>query len=219
MATPTVYLCIRVDLDYVPWDSPDAGQYGHGEPAMLLRMLDLARYSGVKYHFFVSNRVLRAFPASVEAVLNDGHDLDWFCKHPEHPYDRLAEAQELLRGLGHTLAGCCIRGMWSGEYPTDWLSVMKFVSSVPGATIPKVKHFPVETRADRDAIGGGSTLKSWADTLKGQVRDAASRRRGMTLVVRPQVLASWDPRLSAFREIVELAQAVGLPNRTYRELL
>ena len=58
-------------MDYVPWDTPDATEFGHGEPAMVLRLLDMARQRGFKYHFFASNRTLRAFPSSAEAVLND----------------------------------------------------------------------------------------------------------------------------------------------------
>jgi len=31
-------ICIRLDLDYVPWDSYNANLYGHGEPAMILKL-------------------------------------------------------------------------------------------------------------------------------------------------------------------------------------
>ena len=31
-----MYFCLRIDLDYVPWDTPDATEFGHGEPAVFL---------------------------------------------------------------------------------------------------------------------------------------------------------------------------------------
>src|SRR5436189_6418729 len=106
-----MYFCLRIDLDYVPWDTPDAVEFGHGEPAAFLRLLDLARGSGYRFHFFASERVLRAFPASAEAVLNEGHDLDWFCKHPEDPA-RKEEALRLLAEMGHKPLGLAIKGNW-----------------------------------------------------------------------------------------------------------
>ena len=30
-----MFLTLRIDLDYVPWDTPDAAEFGHGEPATL----------------------------------------------------------------------------------------------------------------------------------------------------------------------------------------
>ena len=33
-----MFLTLRIDLDYVPWDSPDAHEFGHGEPAAFLNM-------------------------------------------------------------------------------------------------------------------------------------------------------------------------------------
>ncbi len=94
-----MYFCLRIDLDYVPWDTPDAKDFGHGEPAMLLRILEMARHTGLKFHFFASNRVLRAFPANADAVLNDGHDLDWFCKHPEAPGNARFQGKRLTNSL------------------------------------------------------------------------------------------------------------------------
>src|SRR5690606_32726685 len=65
---PIVY---QIDLSYLPWNSADAAQFGHGEVASLLRLLNLARLDGIKYHVFVSTPVLRIFPAAIEAVLGD----------------------------------------------------------------------------------------------------------------------------------------------------
>lgn len=214
-----MYLTIRIELDYVPWDSPDAQDFGHGEPAMLLRMLDMARSSGFKYHFFASNRVLRAFPSNAEAVLNEGHELDWFCKHPESAHQRAEESWKLFAEIGHTAWGFCIRGSWSNDYPEDWTRGYRFLSANAGPTPASLKLFPLETKPDREAVRTSVGARSWADGLKLQIRDAASRNRGVTLCVRPQVLAKFDSKLSYFREILELSQAVGLPNRTFREML
>ncbi|HEY0868334.1 MAG TPA: hypothetical protein VGE01_13195 [Fimbriimonas sp.] len=214
-----MYLALRIELDYVPWDSPDAQDFGHGEAATLLKLLDLARTTGFKYHFFASNRVLRAFPANAEAVLNEGHELDWFCKHPEDAAARADESYRLFANLGHTAWGFCIRGAWQESYPSDWARRFRFMSANVGPSPPFLRHFPVESKPDREAVRTGVSARAWVDGLKLQVRDAASRNRGVTICVRPQVLAKYDARLSFLREILELSQAVGLPNRTFREML
>ncbi|WP_218250556.1 hypothetical protein, partial [Pseudomonas sp. FW305-3-2-15-C-LB3] len=67
--------------------------------------MDVARRNGLKYHFFASNRVLRAFPSLGETVLNEGHDLDWLLKHP----DRAEETRALFAALGHRGQGFATR--------------------------------------------------------------------------------------------------------------
>lgn len=210
-------LTLRIDLDYVPWDSPDAGEYGHGEPAMFLKVLDLARVTGGRYQFFVSNRVLRAFPATAEAVLNEGHDLDWFSKHPEAQEGRFEEALELFQAIGHKPLGMCIRGVWpeGAEFPEG----LTFLSSNPGRTPSVPKHFPLDTKPDRDAVRAGMSARSWTDAIKSQLRDAASRNRSLTVCVRPQVLGKFDSKLSHLKEILDMAKAVELPLRTFRQIV
>lgn len=212
-----MFLTLRIDLDYVPWDSPDALEFGHGEPAMFLRILDLARATGVRYQFFVSNRVLRAFPATAEAVLNEGHDLDWFSKHPEEQEGRFEEALGLFDAIGHKPIGVCIRGAWPGSSPFP--AEMQFLSASPGPVPSGVKLFPVETKPDRDAMRAGVSARSWTDGIKAQLRDAASRNRSLTVSVRPQVLSKFDPKLSHLKEILDMAKAVELPLKTYRQEL
>lgn len=215
-----MYLCLRVDLDYVPWDSPDAAEFGHGEPAAFLRLLDLGRHTGFKFHFFVSERVLRAFPATAEAVLNDGHDLDWLCKHPEEGADRLTDAKQRLAVLGHSPIGFALREAWPNEVePFQGLTEMAFMSAKPGGTIPGVPFFPVETRSSREAVRAGISARMWTDANKAQLREAASRNVGITLCVRPQVLARLDPKLNHVQEILEMARAVDMPIRTLRDLI
>ncbi len=215
-----MYLCLRIDLDYVPWDTPDAQDYGHGEPAMVLRLLEIARTSGYKYHFFVSNRVMRAFQSASETILNEGHDLDWFCKHPEDLAERSAEAERLFSKLGHPAIGMAVRSIW----PEDLLEVpipagFKFLSAAPGPCPSSLQLFPVETRADRESLRSGLSMRLWSDQVRQHIRQAASLNQGVTVSLRPQVLAKHDPHGQFVRELAELGIAVGLRNRTLREVM
>jgi hypothetical protein len=210
---------LRIDLDYVPWDTPDAQEFGHGEPAVLVRLLDLARSLGIRYHFFSSNRVLRAFPAVPEAVLNEGHALDWFCKHPEDFAARYEEGTMLFHQLGLNIAGFSVRGPW----PESAIGVeipegVRFLSAAPGPHPPAVKFYPVETRGDRDTFRSGQSVRGWTDSVKAHLRAVASLNKGATVCIRPQVIARFDPRLAHVRELVELGSAVGLRVQTLREL-
>lgn len=208
-------LTLRIDLDYVPWDSPDATEFGHGEPAMILKLLELARTSGQRFQFYASNRVLRAFPAAVESVLNEGHDLDWFSKHPEEQDGRFEEAIDLFRAIGHQPLGMCIRGQWPAE--AEFPNPLTFLSSSPGSAPKGIRHFPVDLKSDRDAARNGVSARNWTDTIKVHIRDVASRNKEATVCVRPQVLAKFDPKLGHVKEIMDLARAVGMPIRTHRQ--
>jgi hypothetical protein len=212
-----MYFCLRVDLDYVPWDTPDAKDFGHGEPAAFLRMLELAKSNGLKFHFFASNRNIQALPAVADAVLSEGHDLDWLCKHADQADERFPKAQELFESLGATMRGFAYRGAWPENATFKGAETLKFVSALPGGVPPGLKLFPVETRSARDSLRAGNTIKSWSDTVKLQVRDGASRRRGVTVVVRPQVFGRHDPRLHYLKEVLDLARAVGLEIKTLRD--
>lgn len=215
-----MYLCLRIDLDYVPWDTPDAGEFGHGEPAALIRILEMGRHTGLKFHFFASERALRAFPANAEAVLNDGHDLDWLCKHPDQGERRLEEARAHFSMLGHVPQGLALRTAWPADVPAfEGLDTLRFVSAPPGAVPGGLIHFPIETRPVREAIRGGMSVRTWTDATKAQLREAASRRVGVTVDIRPQVLSRYDSRLTHLKEILDLARAVDLPIRTLRDLL
>ncbi len=204
-----MFFCLRVDLDYVPWDNPDAAEFGHGEPAVVLRLLDLARDTGCKFHFFASTRVLRAFPATVAAVLDEGHDLDWLCKHPESPHARYGDAKSSVERLGHRFAGLAVREEWpEGASAPD--SGLRFISATSGETPPNIRLFQTSEVGDRVAMRSGLTARKWLDDLKAALRKNASRNVGSTVCVRPQVLARFDPRLTCVREITDFAGAVGL---------
>ena len=202
------FLCLRVDLDYVPWDTPDARQFGHGEPAMLLRLLETARRTGTRLHFFASERALRAFPTEADAVLNDGHDLDVLAKHPDQPA-RWDEARRLLARAGHAARGGAIRGPWP-----DGLAApegIDFFSGPPDAA-PPGRLFPTVGRSLHEAVRHGGSLRSWLDEVL-----PTALREGGTLVVSPQVLARVDPRLAGLEEALRAVRAAGVPTRTLRE--
>jgi len=201
------FLCVRIDLDYVPWDTPDAQQFGHGEPAMLLRLLEMGRRNGARWHFFASERTLRAFPTEADAILNDGHDLDYLAKHPEEPA-RWAEARGLFEAAGHAARGWAIRGAWPEGLAAP--EGVTFFSGPPDAR-PPGRLFPVAGRSLHDALRHGMGLRAWLDASRGHLEGEA------TVVVSPQVLARVDPRLTGLEELLQAARALGLPMRTLRE--
>ena len=185
----------QFELDYVPWDTPDANEFGHGEPAMLIRLLDFARRRGLKFQFFASNRVLRAFPASAEAVLNDGHALDWLCKHPE----RLDEALSLFAPIGHRPTGFAVTK--HETLPPDFAK-FKFVSSPIPLDIESIPKFVPIVPALRDWIRLGGTVATWGDAAKSSLESPDE----LTIIaIRPQTLAKVDPKLTFFDEITQSA--------------
>lgn len=172
----------RFDLDYAPWDTPDAERWGHGEPAMVLRLLDVARRYGLKFHFFASNRVLRAFPSLGETVLNEGHDLDWLLKHPE----RVNESRDLFNDLGHIAQGFATRVSLQSA-----VEAMRFGTGA-GAPAPGVHWFTPAIPELREHVESGGSVRRWGELAKDLLSSDASE---VILPIRPQVLAKVDPRL------------------------
>lgn len=212
-----MYLTVRVDLDYVPWDMPDAKEFGHGEPAMTIRLLEMARSKGLKLHFFASNRVLRAFPTASESVLNEGHHLDWLCKHPEDFDARYAEAKKCFSTLGLSPIGVALRGHYpSLENPIVYPEDLKFLSCAGEDPDVGLRHYPVETRPERDALRAGQTVRAWSEAVRGSLREHA-KTDGATIVVRPQVLNQVDPKLQHIGELVDFGLTLGMKLRTLRE--
>jgi hypothetical protein len=214
-----MYLCIRIDLDYVPWDTPDAEDFGHGEPAALLRLLDLARSDGVRFHFYASNRALRTFPTEAQAVLNEGHDLDWLCKHPDRFEGRFQEAHAVIEQMGHRLEGMATRAAWPEGLDLPSSHPLRFLSSPPGPAPAGMRHFPVETRPFREAMRAGQSPRAWTDATKTHLRQVASVRQSATVVLHPQALAKTDPKLAYTQEVINLARVAGLEPRTLRDVM
>jgi hypothetical protein len=211
-----MHLCLRVDLDYVPWDTPDAETFGHGEPATLLRLLDLARKRDWRLQFYASNRVLHAFPTTAKAVLADGHHLDWLCKHPEQMNGRYDEARRLFAEIGQEPLGLAVREPW----PTDQSlpEGLKFLSAPTGSYAPAGKLFSLRTVPDREAFRAGMSVQAWAKASKELLRDSAKAGEVATVCVRPQVLALFDHRLRHVSELMCFAAAEGLNLATHRDL-
>ena len=207
--------CLRVDLDYVPWDTPDALEYGHSEPAVFLRLIELSRQTGMVMHFFASTRVLRAFPATADTVLNEGHALDWLCKHPGDA-ERWEEAEAAFTQLGHQPIGIATKSAWPKDaiWPSESL---QFLSAPKGSSPKGVRLLPVSATTLREAAYSGTSVRKWADDIRAQVRDSAARRLDTTIVVRPQVLGKFDPKLHVVKEILFLARAVGFNVGTLRQ--
>jgi hypothetical protein len=197
--------CLRVDLDYVPWDTEAAEEYGHSEPAIFMRLLELAKVHGYKFHFFASTRVLRAFPATAEAVLNEGHDLDWLIS-PNQELDSSLGFQE----IGHTPMGAAIN-------TTEQLMIalpeieIKFLchDSKQGHLGTGIKEFHVKAAPLEDATKGAEGYKQW---LKNLVQEQTET---VIMPIRPQILGKIDPKLKQL-EAVLLKMPVP---KTLRELV
>jgi len=115
-------VCFRLDLDSTPWDRSS----GYGvEQARLVALFDFARQTGVKFHVFASTRALRASPGLVDAVLGDGHDLDWLCVDPVDLGGQHDEASSLIHGTGHEWRGAGLVVPWTGALPAR----LRFVSA------------------------------------------------------------------------------------------
>jgi hypothetical protein len=212
-----MYFCLRIDLDYVPWDTPDAAEFGHAEPATLLRLLELARDTGCRFQFFASTRVLRAFPAAMAAVLDESQDLDWLCKYPDTPQARYTEARDILKKSGNEFRGLAVRSAWPATATAPG-SEFEFISATEGAPPAQLQLFPATLRTDKQAIRAGMTVKRWVDEVKTQLRDSASRNLGATLNVRPQVLGKFDPQLTSVRELIDFAGAIGMRVMSLRQV-
>ena len=175
---------------------------------MLLRLLELARRTGVRLHFFASERTLRAFPTEADAVLNDGHDLDYLAKHPEDP-SRWKEAHRLFQIAGHEVRGWAVREPWDERWTIP--PGIDLLSGPEGGD-PPLRRFPVTGRTLHEAVRAGIGFRSWIEDLWPELE-----RVGGTVVFSPQVLARVDPKLTLLEEALRRAGSVGLPIRTLRE--
>lgn len=214
-----MWFCLRVDLDYVPWDEPDAKEFGHGEPAMVVRLLALARSTGAKLHFFTSDRVLRAFPQAAEAALSEGHHVDWLCKHPDQMVKRMPIAIAALAELGAPMKGFALRNPWPPEAVLPEMAAGCLFVTGPGTEGPAgIPFFPVNYRTEREAIRSGQSVRVWTDSVRQMMRDRASLGQNVVIAIRPQVMAKADPQLRVVREVMDLAKVIGLSQKTLREV-
>ena len=204
-----MFFCIRWDLDYVPWDTPDAIEFGHGEPAMLIRILDFARERGLRFQFCASNRVLRAFPALGDAILDQGHDLDWYCKHPEEPEMRWPTAQELFSRLGKPPEGVAFK-----TPPPTLSSLDSSFRWTCGGTVSGVFEIPVKMFSVHTQLASGVGYKKGLDEVSNQLLEPSEP---CCLAIRPQDLRKVDPRLGGLDQLFKLCEAHAIPILTLRQ--
>jgi len=200
--------CLRVDLNYVPWDEAEAELFGHGEPAMALKLLAFARSEGFKFHFFTSTRSLSAFPTIHDAVLNDGHRLDWRYDPDESSNWPMAQSQFLQ--LGHRPKGIgFIAAKPEVAFPENFLyasivSQSKKVDYVAKDEPPaNLIQFAVEAPSLLEAMSQGISIKSWAEK---SLQKTLQSEQTTTEILSPQVLARFDPDLAYIRNFYRQLQ-------------
>lgn len=211
-----MHLCFRVDLDYVPWNMPPAGELPHSEPAMFIRLIDVARSLGPRIHFFASAPVIRAFPVMISTLLEEGHDLDWLCREPENAESQFADVRGLTAQWGHEFRGVGASGQWpqAASIPPD----LRFVSAKAGPVPAAVRLFPVSRCLDAELIKSAGTAAQLEEDLRTHLRDLASRRAAATLAVSLPVLATIDRQLHFVRRLIEFTESIGMPVRTLRQV-
>jgi hypothetical protein len=199
--------CLRIDLDYVPWDADE-----HGDPAMVVRLLDQARTMGWRHHFFGSTRTLRAFPPLAESILNDGHDLAWICPRPEQVVIDLREASTVFGLHGEAVQGAGLIGAWPAGLPGP--EELKWYSSVDGTAPPDALVFPTLWISPKDAAKRGLGGEMWGEMVLEQI---AGIEDSIAVRVQPAFLARVDPRLKMVEKMMAGLAAQGRTLKTMRE--
>ncbi len=183
---------------------------------MVLRLLDLARASGLKFHFFVSARVLRAFPAAADAILGEGHDLDWLCLDPSlRGYEAASEEFWLI---GHKAVGVAFKAAFPEGLALDWFREFQFASCRSCESFNADCCFPASSPSDLEAIRSGAGLRAWADTAK----TALSRGQdsgGVILLLHPGLQALFDAKLHHLRDVCEFAMSQETPVISLRDAI
>ena len=199
--------CLRIDLDYVPWDADE-----HDEPAMLVRLLDQARSSGWKHHFFASTRTVRAFSPLAESILNEGHDLDWICPRPEHVVADLREASTVFGVHGQALAGAGLISAWPAGLPGP--EALRWYSSIDGTGPDDALIFPALWISPKEASRRGFGGEMWGEMVEERVTQTDA---SVAIRVQPSFLARIDPRLRMLDKLIAALLSQGRQMRTMRE--
>lgn len=178
---------------------------------MVLRLLDFARTSGLKFHFFASARVLRAFPTAADAILGEGHDLDWLCTDASlRGYEA---GLEEFRLIGHKPVGVAL------ESPgPEWLGNFQFASCSSCVSPGGVLCFPTSSPSDVEAVRSAAGLRAWSESAKSRL-ERAQGEGGLTLVLHPALQARCDAKLQHVRDICAFAASVRAPVKTLRDAL
>lgn len=206
-----IAVALRVDLDYVPWDTPDVEEFGHSEPAVVLKLLQWAASRKLSLSFFCSTRVMRVFPSMVAKVEYEGHVVEWLCKHPQEFRSRLESAMEVFASCGAKPEGIGFKthATIKKEDYKQW--PFRFSSGPPGTSVEGLPCFPVDGNTDRESYWANIPAYKWADQLKGMIRNRSTSHDVLTIGIRPQVLAKYDPTLQHLDSLVEYVQVMDTP--------
>ena len=176
---------------------------------MLIRILDFARERGLRFQFCASNRVLRAFPALGDAILDHGHDLDWYCKHPLEPEMRWPTAQELFSRLGKQPEGIAFK-----TPPPPQSSLDSTFRWTCGGALSGVFEIPVQLFSLHTDLTSGVGYKKCLDDVS---KFLHPQLRPCCLAIRPQDLRQFDPRLGGLDQLFKLCDEDAIPILTLRQ--
>lgn len=211
-----MYLCLRVDLEYVPWQSGTSNVLPHSEPAMFIRLLDIARKLGPRIHFFATVPVMRAFPALVTALLQEGHDIDWLCTDVNEANQGFARAQAHVSDSNYEIRGVGFKDQWpaEAEFPRE----AHFLSSRAGPTPNWLRHFPISIMIDGDRVKSSQTMSNLNEDMRALLRDHASRRVPATFAIQLPALGIVDRQLLSLQRLIEFSESIDMPIRTLRQV-
>ena len=151
----------------------------------------IGRNSVTAADFFISSRVLRAFPATADAILGEGHDLDWLSHLPADA-NEFAEARHLIALVGHNFFGLAMTQPWPEASNLECLASMKFATGpILPASQGQITFFPETGRFDKDDSSERIRIE-----MLGEESDTN------VFVARPQVLARKDPQLKVLRQLL-----------------
>ncbi len=211
-----MYLCVRVDLDYVPWQSCGPGELPHSEPAMFIRLLDVVRKLGPRLHFFATEQVIRAFPSLIVALLQEGHDLDWLCLDPSKAEEGFEAARKLSFATDYELRGVAYRDQWPSDASLP--AEAKFLSAKTDPGAHRTKFFPLTVAVDSDLVKASGTISVLDEDLRTLLRDHASRRMPATFAIQLPAIAMVDRQLMSFQRLINFAESIEMPIRTLRQV-
>ncbi len=200
--------CLRIDLDYVPWEAEE-----HGEPAMVVRLLDQAREKGWRHHFFVSTRTLRALPTLADSILNEGHDLDWICPRPDNIERDFNEAQQVFGEHGHVIEGAGLINAWPAGLPGP--APLRWYASIDGTGPGEAVIHPTLWISPKDAAKSGLGGEMWGEMV---VERLAGVEGALAIRTLPSFLSRIDPRLRSLDKMISALLAAGGQMKTLREL-
>lgn len=159
---------------------------------MILKLLELGRIQGLHYHFFASNRVIRALPSAIDAVLDDHHDLDWFYDGIDSFTEAYAESTKLIKPFDYKWKGVASDTSVEGSLHEE-IGFTSFPESNSASNYPVSIRFP--------NLSSPNPLE-----------------RHTVVALRPYQLAESQSHLSALTKLIEQLKTEGRQLKTLRQL-